>query len=407
MQPKKAKNLNQAKSTSKSRVNQLHDFNIEKLIEIGDNKSNKFGNILSFGKKIKSLKNRHKIKKKLIEKENMKYKARTEINTNEETQTPIQRIQIDSKDYNLMRRANNNTNKKLVCHVQIKRKRNIINNQNLNTNPNKIEQNSKIDNNINKQYKHNQSLNKNNTVIKSRRVNTSNNNTDENIARKKITKSNPKIQGSNFFYQSQNNKVNTTPINSTRYSTNRNNNNIINKISPIKTVQNNKINIDINKINKNDNNNEIINNNTTSQNNNSKFHYSIRNFNNTENKSSQNNYKNYSLNNKDNKIKKELSNKNMLTEIKELEYNESNDNDLIEDNKTSINLKKGAITDEEKLKKTQRINNTGIKDMKKSYQKEFKNKKYYGYDDRHNLEGTINNHTTYVSKYTKKVGKIN
>ena len=407
MQPKKAKNLNQAKSTSKSRVNQLHDFNIEKLIEIGDNKSNKFGNILSFGKKIKSLKNRHKIKKKLIEKENMKYKARTEINTNEETQTPIQRIQIDSKDYNLMRRANNNTNKKLVCHVQIKRKRNIINNQNLNTNPSKIEQNSKIDNNINKQYKHNQSLNKNNTVIKSRRVNTSNNNTDENIARKKITKSNPKIQGSNFFYQSQNNKVNTTPINSTRYSTNRNNNNIINKISPIKTVQNNKINIDINKINKNDNNNEIINNNTTNQNNNSKFHYSIRNFNNVENNLPKNNYKNYSLINKDNKIKKELSKQNMLTEIKELEYNESNDNDLIEDNKTSINLKKGTITDEEKLKKTQRINNTGIKDMKKSYQKEFKNKKYYGYDDRHNLEGTINNHTTYVSKYTKKVGKIN
>ena len=406
MQPKKAKNLNQAKSTSKSRVNQLHDFNIEKLIEIGDNKSNKFGNILSFGKKIKSLKNRHKIKKKLIEKENMKYKARTEINTNEETQTPIQRIQIDSKDYNLMRRANNNTNKKLVCHVQIKRKRNIINNQNLNTNPNKIEQNNKIDNNINKQYKHNQSLNKNNTVIKSRRVNTSNNNTDENIARKKITKSNPKIQGSNFFYQSQNNKVNTTPINSTRHSTNRNNNNIINKISPIKTVQNNKINIDINKINKNDNNNEI-NNNTTNQNNNSKFHYSIRNFNNVENNLPKNNYKNYSLINKDNKIKKELSKQNMLTEIKELEYNESNDNDLIEDNKTSINLKKGAITDEEKLKKTQRINNTGIKDMKKSYQKEFKNKKYYGYDDRHNLEGTINNHTTYVSKYTKKVGKIN
>ena len=406
MQPKKAKNLNQAKSTSKSRVNQLHDFNIEKLIEIGDNKSNKFGNILSFGKKIKSLKNRHKIKKKLIEKENMKYKARTEINTNEETQTPIQRIQIDSKDYNLMRRANNNTNKKLVCHVQIKRKRNIINNQNLNTNPSKIEQNSKIDNNINKQYKHNQSLNKNNTVIKSRRVNTSNNNTDENIARKKITKSNPKIQGSNFFYQSQNNKVNTTPINSTRYSTNRNNNNIINKISPIKTVQNNKINIDINKINKNDNNNEI-NNNTTNQNNNSKFHYSIRNFNNVENNLPKNNYKNYSLINKDNKIKKELSKQNMLTEIKELEYNESNDNDLIEDNKTSINLKKGAITDEEKLKKTQRINNIGIKDMKKSYQKEFKNKKYYGYDDRHNLEGTINNHTTYVSKYTKKVGKIN
>ena len=33
MQPKKTKYLNQAKSTSKSRVNQLNDFNIEKLIE--------------------------------------------------------------------------------------------------------------------------------------------------------------------------------------------------------------------------------------------------------------------------------------------------------------------------------------------------------------------------------------
>ena len=95
MQPKKAKYINQAKSTSKSRINQLNDFNIEKLIEIGDNKTNKFGNILSFGKKIKCLKNRNRIKKKLIEKENKKYKSRTEINMNEATQTPIQRIQLD------------------------------------------------------------------------------------------------------------------------------------------------------------------------------------------------------------------------------------------------------------------------------------------------------------------------
>ena len=183
---------------------------------------------------------------------------------------------------------------------------------------------------------------------------------------------------------------------------------MLNKISPIKSAQHQKINIDVNNSNKSNNNNQVvINNNNKIQNNNSKFHYSIRNFNNTENKSSQNNYKNYSLNNKDNKIKKELSNKNMLTEIKELEYNESNDNDLIEENKASINIRKGAITDEEKIKKTQRNNNTGLKDVKKSYQKEFKNKRYYGYDDRHNLEGPINNHTTYVSKYTKKADKIN
>jgi hypothetical protein len=336
----------------------------------------------------------------------MKYKSRTEINMNEETQAPIQRIQLDLKDYNLMRKTNINSQKKLVCHVQIKRKRNINNNQTLNNNPNKIEQNNKINNNINKPYKQNQSLNKNNAVVKSRRINTSNNNSNENIVKKKITKSNPKFQGSNFFYQSQNNKVNTTPLNSTRLSTNRNNNNMLNKKSPSKTVQNHIINKDISKINKNNNKNEITNNNSN-QNNNSKFHYSIRNFNNVENNLPRINYKNYSSMNKDNKIKKELSKQNVLTEIKEIEYNESNDNDLIEDNKASTNIKKGAITDEEKLKKTQRINDTGVKDMKKSYQKEFKNKKYYGYDDRHNLEGPINNHTTYVSKYIKKADKIN
>ena len=137
-----------------------------------------------------------------------------------------------------MRKTNINANKKLVCHVQIKRKRNINNNQALNTKPNKIEQNNKINNNINKPHKQNQILNKNNAVVKSRRVNTSNNNTGENIVKKKITKSNPKFQGSNFFYQSQNNKVNTTPLNSKRLSTNRNNKNILNKISPIKTDQN-------------------------------------------------------------------------------------------------------------------------------------------------------------------------
>ena len=406
MQPKKTKNLNQAKSTTKNRVNQLNDFNVEKLIEIGDNKSNKLGKILSFGKKIKSLKNRHKMRRKIIDKDNMKYKSRTEINMNEETQAPIQRIQLDLKDYNLMRKTNINSNKKLVCHVQIKRKRNINNNQTLNNNPNKIEQNNKINNNINRPYKQNQSLNKNNALVKNRRINTSNNNSNENIVKKKITKSNPKFQGSNFFYQSQNNIVSTTPLNSTRISTNRNNNNMLNKKSPSKTVQNHIINIDINKINKNNNKNEITNNNSN-QNNNSKFHYSIRNFNNVENNLPRINYKNYSSMNKDNKIKKELSKQNVLTEIKEIEYNESNDNDLIEDNKASTNIKKGAITDEEKLKKTQRINNTGVKDMKKSYQKEFKNKKYYGYDDRHNLEGPINNHTTYVSKYIKKADKIN
>ena len=45
----------------------------------------------------------------------------------------------------------------------------------------------------------------------------------------------------------------------------------------------------------------------------------------------------------------------------------------------------------DKFRKISKVNNGGI-DVKKSYQKEFKTKRYYGYDDRHNLEDTINNH---------------
>ena len=41
-------------------------------------------------------------------------------------------------------------------------------------------------------------------------------------------------------------------------------------------------------------------------------------------------------------------------------------------------------------------------DIKKNNQRDYRNKRYYGYDDRHNLEGPINNHSVYVSVYTKK-----
>ena len=401
--PKIPKNSNQVKSTSKSRVNQLKDFNIEKLIEIGDNNDNKWNNILSFGKKIQSIKNKNKIKKELIEEDNMKYKVRTEINVDEETQTPIQRIQIDSNNYHLMKNQINN--KKVVYHTQIKRKRNIKKNDALNTPLKQIEIN-----NQNIPNKLSQNKNKNSASFRNRRLNTTNNNNhnyiiinnsnqNENIMRKNITKSNPKLKGSEMFYQNQNGKRNTTSSNNTRKTIIRNpNNNMLNKISPIKTQPNKKVNLGINGIN----NNNTSNNSTPNINNNRKFNYPVKNFNDIENGLEKNKYMNYSLRNKNKNIKKELSDKNILDEIKEIDYKESNDNDIIEENK--INVKKGAITDEEKFKKISKVNNGGI-DIKKSYQKEFKNKRYYGYDDRHNLEGPINNHTVYVSVYTKKNNK--
>ena len=410
MGTKMAKNSIQAKSTSKNRVNQLKDFNIEKLIEIGDNNGNKWNNILSFGKKIQSIKNRHKIKKEIFKEENMKYKVRTEVNIDEETQTPIQRIQIDSNDYNLLKNKMNN--KKVVYHGQIKRKRNIKKNQTLNTHVNqieKIEMNNQ-NNNQNVLNKLSQSMSKNSASFRNRRMNTSNsnnhnyiiinnNNQNENKVKKKITKSNPKFKESEFFYKSQNGKGNIVTSNNNRRTVIRNaNNNMITKLSPIKTQPNKIVNFEQNDLNKN--NTYIAP--STHNNNNSKYHYSIRNSNNMENGLEKNKFVNYSLRNKDKSAKKELSNKNMLDEIKEIEYNDSNENDNIEDNK--IDLKKGAITDEEKFRKISKINNGGV-DIKKSYQKEFKNKGYYGYDDRHNLEGPINNHTVYVSVYTKKNNK--
>ena len=52
-----SRNLNQVKSTSKRTINQIQDFNIDKLIEIRDNQGNKWKNILSFGNKIKDIRN--------------------------------------------------------------------------------------------------------------------------------------------------------------------------------------------------------------------------------------------------------------------------------------------------------------------------------------------------------------
>ena len=150
-----------------------------------------------------------------------------------------------------------------------------------------------------------------------------------------------------------------------------------------------------------------INSNTNQSNvNNNKFHYSVKNFNDKKNNYDNSKYINHRTKNED-KILKETSNQKLLSEIKELDYIENNDNVIIEGNKSN-SIKKDVIIGKQKLRKTQNnpssiVNN----DMKNSYQKDFKNKRYYGYDDRHNLEGTINNHTIYVSVYTKKENKNN
>ena len=414
---KNTRNLNQSKSTCKRTVNQLKDFNIDKLIEIGDNQDNKLKNILSFGNKIKDIRNKLKMRNeenKLKElnmsnvKDDMRYKIRTEVSVDNVNPNQFhgKKIELNSQKHNVL--GKHNTNKKIVYHGQIKRKRNFKNNQEI-IPPLKQEEinNSKILNKSNYNS---------NMVVKSRRINTyninnnnnnyinnsDNRNNDSIRSRQKNTKSNPKIQKTEFFYQSQNNQLNQNLNKSIVRSNTNNKNSLRNKNSSIKSSNNKKIDI----IPNNETENNINSNTNQSNANNNKFHYSVKNFNDKKNNYDNRKYINHRTKNED-KILKEASNQKLLSEIKELDYIENNDNVIIEGNKSN-SIKKDVIIGEQKLRKTQNNPSSIVNsDMKNSYQKDFKNKRYYGYDDRHNLEGTINNHTIYVSVYTKKENKNN
>ena len=420
--PRSNKNMTQSKSTSKSRINQLQDFNIEKLKEIGDNSDNKWKKILAFGNKIKQLRNLSKMIKLKTE-ERLKYKAKTEKNLNEEEEINVQKpifkkIKLNNKDYNILRSSNNS--KKIFYHGQIKRKKNIDKNQIL-TNPSDLNLNHTVKikinplNQISKQNEPN--LPQNKIVIRSRRINTSvNNNGNKNIAnnsnsninkmRKKIIKSNPKIQETkNNNNNNINGNMNTTnPNYNNRRLINRNNiNGVINKTSPIK-IPNITAYIDIGKRTRKN----VIKVISSSNNNNgiNKVNYSIKNYNKINTNLDKNQNKNYSSINKDKNIKKEKPEKNALEEIKEIDYNESNENEIIEEN-NNINSKKRGVTEDEKFKNIRNVNNGSVKDSRNNQQKDIKNKRYYGYDDRHNLEGIINNHSIYYSNYTTKTDKTN
>ena len=415
---KNFRNLNQSKSTCKRTVNQLKDFNIDKLIEIGDNQDNKLKNILSFGNKIKDIRNKLKMRNeenKLKElnvtnvKDDMRYKIRTEVSVDNVNPNQLhgKKIELNSQKHNVL--GKHNTNKKIVYHGQIKRKRNFKNNQEK-IPPLKQEE-------INNSNILNKSINYNsNMVVKSRRINTynvnnnnnnyinnsDNRNNDSIRSRQKNTKSNPKNQKTEFVYQSQNNQLNQNLNKSIVRSNTNNKNSLRNKKSTRKSFNNKKIDI----IPNNETENNINSNTNQSNANNNKFHYSVKNFNDKKNNYDSSKYINHRTKNED-KILKETSNQKLLSEIKELNYIESNDNEIMEGNKSN-SIKKDVIISEQKLRKTQNNPSSIVNsDMKNSYQKDFKNKRYYGYDDRHNLEGTINNHTIYVSVYTKKENKNN
>ena len=145
---------NKAKSNSKIRNTHLEEYNLDKLIEIGDNYENKMIPILSFGKKVKNIKKKIKLKNSLIKNNSELIKKMQKldsirdidnkiqnniINGNQEKMkiSYIKEIEIPNNGFIDNININHTENdkkilsaKKIVYHGQIKRKkkRKIINN---------------------------------------------------------------------------------------------------------------------------------------------------------------------------------------------------------------------------------------------------------------------------------------
>ena len=367
MRPKHIKENTQSKSTSKIKKNQLEDFNIDKLIEIGDNFSNKWKNILSFGKKIKNMKNKNKLKlnynsenERLRSKKNYINHSFDEKFIKPENLTEIFQIPPRKKIEENIKNNNDRKDKqiltkKIIYHGQITRKKNIKNAKTI----------SDQNKDYNSQNKGLEDINKNIHNINNEKkyiINNINNNYPNNIINsikfKKIN-AKPNSKSREFFFNR--NKVNS----------------LYQQISPKKPLQKKKIDININ-----DNQNFSINNN-----------HNI-------NKIMEKN-KFITMMNIDNKIQNDFSKKILLTEEDNIMPNKN----VIQHIKPTIKKAKfntNIIEDKFNNKYNKKNSGNIKKQNNKISNNEFKVKNYYGYDERHNLEGPINNHSYFVSVYSRK-----
>ena len=399
---KKPKNNNQAKSTSKRKINQLEDFNIDKLIEIGDN-FGKMKNILSFGKKINNIKNKNKNIKYYNEKEKIINRIKTKKSANENQIKKGDNLTKSIKNtHNKQENDEINDNsqnkkimaKKIVYHGQIKRKRNIKSNKTVNNlndetnNHNKINGEPNKSPNINNEKKElvnnndlNNTINNNNQNKNNKNIRRSYNNYIINNDNNIIDNNNPNDNAntnSSLKYQKINKKQNVNNK-QTYYNKNKGNQLYI-QITPKKPHQKKIFDIHLN----------------------DRFNYSINNVNNGLEHSNYTN--NHTMINRENKTQNDLSNKIILTE----EANKYNGINIIKKSTKTISQKPiiNPLNKEENGNGNKKFNKNINKNQNQNLlDKGFKGKNYYGYDERHNLEGIINNHSYYVSLYSKK--KIN
>ena len=394
----------QTKCTSKKKKNQLEDYNIDKLIEIGDNFENKWTPILSFGKKIKSIKNKMRLKNKKGYKNNNNiikniYNNYRKQNNEDENQENNE-LEISENKFN----TNNNINrihrndqininnekdifsKKYKYHGQISRKRNIIKNAKTynvinQTKDGAIKNGSKEENSaVYKNIKiNNEKLDESKNSLKKM------NNSSSKLKRN-IETTNQKISG---FSHSKNNND----------KANENLNHVHHEIAPQKNILRRKIELPLS----NNKYNYTLNKNISSYTNVNSI---------IERNKYLNNCQNINVNeeNKDKVAQKDKINDNAVEENKQnikkiplgegenyKKYTKANNNvsvnSSININNTNTNTNSNTIT-----------NATNNQIGKKIIENGFKTKKYYGYDS-YNMEGTINNHSYYESVYSKKKGE--
>ena len=315
------KNSRVAKSTSKLKINQLNDFNIDKLIEIGDKYANLKKPVLPLGKimnnniiynnKIKHYKNKIPINSKMYN------------NYNCETQVFKDNLQYSQKVVN----QNMDYNKKRVTKKVIS-KTNLgsIRNSKNTTGDNKDE--NQIKNNITKNLNFNdESENKNNKKIITLKKRHSKNNSREILNQNKYEQN----------YETQN----------------------IQEISQNKTLKkNSNLNLSQKHNGNNNDNNKIT---------------------------------KYNINNTRNE---KQNNKNILSEPKLLTDDENNMRNKVINRKKLLPNKEILITENKNSNKNNKLSsNIYIKENPKNY---------YGYDERHNLEDTIDNHAYFESVHSKK-----
>ena len=340
------KHSKQAKSTSRINVNQLEDFNIDKLIEIGDKYANLCepvlplgkimnNNIIYFGNKIKNFRNKIPINKNSYNYNN-EFKSDSEYTKVNKKKFMNQNYECDETKVNDLNMNNlsktkdsKRVTKKIISKKHMKNQNKkpdnkdsnneeIIIKKNLNFNTEVCETNDLV----------NKSGNMNNTNFKTRK--------------KQIKKNVKEIK-----LQKSYDRKNEVPS----------------QIIPKMRITKRKSNINNNNLNKNFGIEKIVNENLEG--------------------STMNNTLN------DKKIKSENSETFLLTDD---EVNSKKNCNL--SNKLRISQSKALTNDIQKNKNSEL---TKVSDNKGS-----KSKNYYGYEDKQNLEDTINNHSYFESVHSKK-----